>query len=198
MEDLVKRMAELLGGTEPWVLVLAAAVVLLALLFWVLRKPLRVRRDRNRIRRAVEALGDEVMSNLVIPNGLDGYTFIEHLVRAPDRLRVVSVQREDGAIFGAEKMDMWAQVTGRGSYKFPNPLREVEDAIVALRALVPEVEVDGTVIFDRGASFPKGKPAGVLHISEIAEEKKADPGEGRSPEAVREGWGKLRQFQQRT
>lgn len=150
------------------VIIVAVIAVLVVLAILALSKPLRNLYDSFRVSRAIKRLGTASMSNVVISDGMDGHVFIEHLVLTPDKVLVVSVRRYSGAIFAAENMDMWAQVTDGGSYKFPNPLHEIETAMGAVRSHLPDAAVSGIILFGRDSTFPKGKPDGVMHISEIA------------------------------
>jgi len=171
------------------VIVVAVAMILL-LGIVVLIKPLRNLFDRFRVSRAIRRLGAESLSNVVISDGMEGHVFIEHLVLTPAKILVVSVRRYSGAIFAAENMDMWAQVTDGGSYKFPNPLHEIETAMGAVRSHVPDAPVSGIILFGRDSTFPKGKPDGVMHISEIA--KFPVPARDTAiAEPVRKAWERL-------
>lgn len=145
--------------------VAVAVVVLLAIV--VFSKPLRSLLDKFRLRRTIKRLGTESMSNVVLSDGMEGHVFIEHLVLTSTKVLVVSVRRYPGAIFAAENMDMWAQVTDSGSYKFPNPLHEIQSATSAVKSHLPDAAVEGIILFGRDSTFPKGKPEGVMHISEI-------------------------------
>ncbi len=173
----------------PLIIVITMAVILL-LAILVVGKPIRNLFDRFRLTRAIKRLGTASMSNVVLSDGMDGHVFIEHLVLTPSHVLVVSVRRYSGAIFAAENMDMWAQVTDGGSYKFPNPLHEIEIATAAVKSLLPDVAVNGIILFGRDSTFPKGKPDGVMHISEIA--KLPAPGrETVISEPVKKAWDRL-------
>ena len=172
------------------VLVAAAVVVILLLLMAVFSKRLRNFFDRFRVAKAIGRLGTESISSVVISDGMEGHVFIEHLVLTPNKVLVVSVRRYSGAIFAAENMDMWAQVTDGGSYKFPNPLHEIETAMAALKSHVPDTAVSGIILFGRDSTFPKGKPDGVMHITEIT--KLPMPGQDTPvSEPVRRAWDRL-------
>ena len=177
--------------SENMPVIIAAVVAVIALLaILVLAKPIRNLFDQFRVNRAIKRLGTDSMSNVVLSDGMDGHVFIEHLVLTPSQVLVVTVRRYAGAIFAAQNMDMWAQVTDNGSYKFPNPLHEVETATAAVKSHLPDAAVSGIILFGRDSTFPKGKPQGVMHISEIA--KLPTPG----PEAVisgplRQAWDRL-------
>ena len=167
-------------GEHMTAIVVAAVVVVLLLAIFVLSKPFRNLLDQFRVKRAIKRMGTESMSNVVLSDGMDGHVFIEHLVLTPAQVLVVSVRRYPGAIFAAENMDMWAQVTDGGSYKFPNPLHEIETATAAVKSHLPDTAVSGVILFGRDSTFPKGKPEGVVHISEITGHSARD----RNPEQL--------------
>lgn len=177
-------------GEHMTAVIVVAVVVIVLLLMVVLGKPLRNLFDRFRVGRAIKRLGTASMSNVVLSDGMEGHVFIEYLVLTPSKVLVVSVRRYSGAIFAAENMDMWAQVTDGGSYKFPNPLHEIETAMVALKSHVPDTAVSGIILFGRDSTFPKGKPDGVMHITEIT--KLPMPGHDTPvSEPVRRAWDRL-------
>ncbi len=177
-------------GEHITAVIVVAIVAILLLLIVVLSKPLRNLLDRFRVGRAIKRLGTASMSNVVLSDGMEGHVFIEHLVLTPNKVLVVSVRRYSGAIFAAENMDMWAQVTDGGSYKFPNPLHEIETAMAALKSHVPDTAISGIILFGRDSTFPKGKPDGVMHITEITKFPKPSRDAGVS-ESVRKAWDRL-------
>ena len=177
-------------GEHTTAIIIAAIVVILLLVVVVLSKPLRSFFDQLRLSKAIKRLGTDSMSNVVISDGMDGHVFIEHLVLTPTHVLVVSVRRYSGAIFAAENMDMWAQVTDNGSYKFPNPIHEIETATAAVKSHLPNAAVNGIILFGRDSSFPKGKPDGVMHISEITKLPTPDPSAVVS-EPIRQAWDRL-------
>jgi hypothetical protein len=177
-------------GEHMTVIVVVAIALILLLAIVVLSKPLRNFLEHFRVSRAIKRMGTESMSNVVLSDGMDGHVFIEHLVLTPNQVLVVSVRRYPGAIFAAENMDMWAQVTDGGSYKFPNPLHEIETATAAVKSHLPDAAVNGIILFGRDSTFPKGKPDGVIHISEIA--KLPTPGrDSIVSEPVKKAWARL-------
>ena len=84
-------------------------------------------------------------------------------------------------------------MTDGGSYKFPNPLHEIESATAAVKSHLPDAEVSGIILFGRDSTFPKGKPDGVVHISEIAQQR-APASETGVSEALRRAWERLREL----
>lgn len=150
------------------IIIVAVLAVILLLAILVLGKPIRNLIEQFRVGRAIKRLGTDSMSNVVISDGMDGHVFIEYLVLTPSQVLVITVRRYSGAIFAAKNMDMWAQVTDSGSYKFPNPLHEVETATAAVKSHLPDAPISGIILFGKDSTFPKGKPDGVMHISELA------------------------------
>lgn len=177
--------------SENMPIIIAAVVAVIALLaIVVLHKPIRNLFEQYRVNRAIKRLGTDSMSNVVISDGMDGHVFIEHLVLTPTQVLVVTVRRYSGAIFAAQNMDMWAQVTDNGSYKFPNPLHEVASATAAVKSHFPDATVSGIILFGQDSTFPKGKPDGVMHISEIAKLPAPSP-EMRISDSLRQAWDRL-------
>ena len=172
------------------VIVITAVVIVALLACFVFSKPLRNLLDQVRLRKAIKRLGTDSMSNVVLSDGMEGHVFIEHLVLTPTQVLVVTVRRYPGAIFAAENMDMWAQVTDGGSYKFPNPLHEIQSATSAVKSHLPNIAVDGIILFGRDSTFPKGKPNGVMHVSEITKLTETG-GEAVVSEPVKQAWERL-------
>ncbi len=186
MDTILQTVASV--PRNGWFLLAAAAVIVTP---WLLRAPLRRYLDARRIQRAIRSLGARVASDITISDGIDGSACIDYLVMTPRYLLVVLVKRYPGAIFGSERIEQWAQVMREGSYKFPNPLTELQDVVSAVRAQLPNVPVKGAVLFDHDSVFPKGKPEGVLHVPDI------DPRTGGRtqlsdiPEELQQAWSRL-------
>ena len=171
---------------------LVAAAIAVGVLIVVVLLGLWLRHflEKYRIKRAIRRLGHDVISNIVVTDGVDGHVFIEHVVLTRAHILVVSVRRYPGAIFAADNMDMWAQVTDGGSFKFPNPLHEIQSAILAVKGHLPGVDVKGVILFDRDSTFPKGKPEGVIHVSEIPKKKRGEK-PAALPDEIVAAWTKL-------
>jgi hypothetical protein len=118
--------------------------------------------------RTVRRLGVAALRNVVIPDGMDGRVLIENIILTSGGIYILPIKRYCGIIFAADNMDTWTQVVGKRSYKFPNPLPELETYIMAVRNLLPTVNVSGCILVTREAQFPKGKPERVIPIAEAA------------------------------
>lgn len=112
-------------------------------------------------------VGAKSLHNVSITDGMDGKIFIEHLILTPNNILLLGVKKFRGLIFAAEKIDLWTQVIGKISYKFENPLHQLENDVLALNAKIENTKIAGKVLFINGSEFPKGKPEDVISISDI-------------------------------
>ena len=80
--------------------------------------------------------------------------------------------RYPGIIFCADNIDEWSQVLEGKSYKFKNPLVDLDYQVNAVSACIPGVPVDGYLFFDHQALFPKGYPERVIQLNTIPQSLK--------------------------
>ena len=135
-------------------------------------------------------IGAESLHNVSITDGMDGKIFIEHLILTPDNILLLAVKKFRGLIFAAEKIDLWTQVIGKKSYKFENPLHQLENDTLALNAKIENTKIVGKVLFISGSEFPKGKPEDVITISDIKDWSK-EYANAEIPEALLNDWNQL-------
>lgn len=175
----------------------AIAIVVFALLLILLinRKRLAARVSQWRIEHQLDRIGSEQIRNLVCADGLDGYYAIDRLALTPLGIMVINHKPYSGNIYCAERIAEWTQLVGQKSFKFENPLFELENQLTALRLLAGNAPLFGYLFFDRGAVFPKGHPAAVLHPDNIPEfclrENCAPP-----PVEIQAAWDLLKAHQQ--
>lgn len=120
-----------------------------------------------RIARLLDGIGHEQIRNLRCPDGLDGYHVIDRLALASDSILVITYKRFGGNIYCAERIDEWTQIVGQKSFKFPNPLFELEHQLTSLRLQIGGAPIEGFIFFDSGAAFPKGHPGEVWHPGNV-------------------------------
>ncbi|MFK5914075.1 MAG: nuclease-related domain-containing protein [Woeseiaceae bacterium] len=111
------------------------------------------------------------LHNIKMSDGMDGSIFIEHLLLCKNKIILLSVKRYQGVIFAADKIDFWTQVLGKKSYKFDNPLLQLENTTQFLNSKVEGSRIEQKVLFIKGSEFPKGKPEDVLSIEDVKEWK---------------------------
>lgn len=164
-------------------------VVIAVMLQWpVIRKIL----SEQKLIRVINRFGRESMHDIMLPDSLEGSTYIEHLVLTEDAIVVLYLKRYPGVIFAGEQIDEWTQVLNNHSYRFPNPLRQLDMDVMAINNLVTNGEVKGLVVFTDGSEFPKGKPDNVILFSELETSQKDFKAEELSP-LLHTEWKKLQE-----
>lgn len=170
VEFLQTHEADLLTWSMPVILLILAVMLGLPSLrnWWNTRRQLR----------RIGKLGSTSIHDVVISDDIDGIVYLEHVVLNPVGIFILPLKCYRGSVFAADKIDTWTQVTGKRSYKFPNPLLELESSVLAVRNLVPDVVVEGRILVTNDADFPKGKPDKVITLSDAENQlrfgKKAD------------------------
>ena len=144
-----------------------ATVILMPVLLFLFRTPLKNWRQERNIKKAIRRLGVRSMENIRLADGIGGEVTIEHLVLGRDAILVVGVMRFEGVIFGSPHTDQWTQVINQRSYKFDNPDYYLQRQINAVRLIAPDARVIGWHLFGRSAKFPKDKPDNVLQLGDI-------------------------------
>lgn len=162
-----ETLTSLLTQDNDLLIVWGIALVLLlagGILIWpTLRRWFRDRRMRKKIR----AVGADSLHQVVISDGIDGAVYLENLLLTPDGLLILPVHRYQGVVFAAEGIDNWTQVLGKRTYKFPNPLPQLQSEAQAVKSYVAQTPVDARVVFTPGVEFPKGRPDKLLSIEEL-------------------------------
>ncbi|GMR16730.1 MAG: hypothetical protein BMS9Abin31_1101 [Gammaproteobacteria bacterium] len=146
--------------------------------------------SERKLNRLLKKIGPDSVHNVTIPDGMDGRIFIENLILTPSNILLLGVKKYRGLIFAAEKIDLWTQVIGNKSYKFENPLRQLESDALALTAKIDDSKVQEIVLFINGSEFPKGKPDNVVTIADIKEWAQRNSGLD-IPETLQSDWKQL-------
>jgi len=168
----------------------AGVLLALLLLGWWVRRRRRLREPDARLR----AVADDVLANSLLPDGDNGEIHIELAALTSEGVVVLDVKRVDGHVFGSDAMQDWTVIGERRRFTFANPQPALHDRLAAVRRLLPDVPVDGYVVFTAGADFSKGLPSQTLLLDEFIEQLGERRREDRSPsEGYRAGWDQLRQ-----
>ena len=144
-------------------------IAILMLIFGILLKLSDIREciSEWKLNNLLANTGADVLHNVTIPDGMEGNIFIEYLILTPKNIILLGVKKYKGLIFAAEKIDLWTQVIGNKSYKFNNPLLQLENDSLALKSIVENSEIVEKVLFINGSEFPKGKPDNVVSVSDV-------------------------------
>jgi hypothetical protein len=183
----MQNLAQFMEANAIFIILAIAVVVLIA---YLSRKKIKSFWLNYKTSRCLKRLGIDQTSNIKWPDGLGHYFVIDRLILRKDGISVLNYNRYPGKIFCADAIDEWTQMIGQKSYRFKNPLHELDLQIKAISASVPDVPVDGFLFFDHLAEFPKGHPDRVIHPKKIPgvliSEKKDE-----ADAAVRAAWDEL-------
>jgi hypothetical protein len=172
-------------------IVIAIVVLAVMLLAMLNHKRLRVAFREWRIQHCLSKIGSEQIRQLVCDDGLDGQYLIDRLALTPNAILLINYRPYVGNIYCAERIAEWTQVIGQKSFKFENPLFEIDNQLTALRLLIGSIPVRGYLFFNHSAEFPKGHPESVLTPDSIPGELLAANSDPVQPE-IQAAWEQLK------
>lgn len=146
---------------------LAIIAIALLLILYLNFGRLRAHLREWRLQRCLNRIGSEQLRNLVCTDGLDGYYTIDRLALTGDGILLIAYKPYVGNIYCAERIHEWTQVIGQKSFKFENPLFELENQVTALKSITGNVPLRAYLFFNDSATFPKGHPESVLQPDSI-------------------------------
>jgi len=175
---------------DQYVLLIALLLVALAVAMYLGRRKLRQAWLNAQTRYRLNRLGLKEISNFQFPDGLGSYFNIDRLIMRHDGISLLLVKQYPGSIFCADDIDEWTQMLAGKSYRFKNPLIDLDYQVKAVSACIPDVPVDGFLFFDTQAEFPKGHPDRVIRSDSIPEalERNEDL---KAQASVESAWEKL-------
>lgn len=179
---------------------IAALVGVGALLAWCAWAAWR--RFYGSTRMVLRRIGRERLTDVVIPDGVDGEIHLEHLVLTARGILVLELRNASGALFAGERLDEWRVIDGARRFTFRNPLPPLEARVRSVDLLADGAPVLGRVAIVGQVSFAGGRPEGVTTLSELADEfttpivgnetdsDKSD-GERTGRQSLEEGWQRI-------
>ena len=144
-----------------------------------------------KLKRLLRNFGKDSLHDVTMQDEMDGKIFIENLILMPDKILLLGVKKYKGLIFAAENIDLWTQVIGNKSYKFENPLHQLENDVLTLNSKIENNKIEEKVLFINGAEFPKGKPDNVVEIQDLVAWRN-ELALAQVPEAIMEDWKRLK------
>lgn len=148
-------------------------------------------RARRRERGLIRNYGVAQLSEVLLDDGMGGKILFDHLLLTPQGIMALLRQPCQGAIFAGERMDQWAQVVGKRTYRFTNPLHALDEQLATLRYHLPGLPLEGRILFCGACEFPKGRPDRLLLLVEMD-----SPDRGVSPAVqpvLEQGWKLLQE-----
>ena len=192
IRDIFQTVTEII---EPYAFPVALAIILLAVVLLNHRKIKHIWLNFKTSYR-LNRLGFKQKLNFQWPDGLGNYFTIDRLILRHDGITLLVYKQYPGKIFCADNIDDWTQMLGQKSYRFKNPLGDLDCQIKAISACIPNVPVNGFLFFDQLAEFPKGHPDRVIYLKKIPEELRRDKNL-EVEESVLSAWKQLLTMSQR-
>ncbi len=153
--------------TKPALVALLAIGFFVVLILLFSHKPLRRGIAEWRIQRCLGKIGCDQIRNLRCPDGLDGFYSLDRIALVQDAILLIVYKPYGGNIYCADRIAEWTQIIGQKSFKFENPLFDLEHQLTALRSLSGGMPVQGFLFFSHSATFPKGHPEVILERDNI-------------------------------
>ena len=170
MSDIFQDIIQLIDRYAlPIVLLMLAFAIII---IYLSRGKIKLHWSNFKTRYFLNHLGFKQISNLRCPDGFGHHFIIDRLVLHHDGITLLVYKRYPGKIYCAEQIDHWTQMLGSKSYRFKNPLYDLDYQVKAVSACVPKVPVNGFLFFDHLTEFPKGHPERIIHLEKIPEELK--------------------------
>lgn len=178
---------------QETVITWSVAALLLLVALWVSWPMMRRAYSRWKMERTIASSGVEKLRNVMLDDGMGGQTFFEWLLLTPTDIRVLVTSSRYGIIFAGERMDSWAQVIGKRTIRFNNPLYSLEDSVGTVRYHLPNLTIEGNILFTGNCSFPKGRPAQVLTTDELAGQGDESTRQAVQP-VLQQAWEKIKEL----
>ena len=175
--------------TTHYKLLLLALVVIFIVFFIYFRY--RKNRFSRKIHKQLKCMSYDMITNIVLDNGLDQYAQFDYLLLTQQGVIVLDVKNYAGHIFGADKIDEWTQIIDRKSYKFANPFFELGHKIELLKEINKSIDISGLLLFTDDADFPKGCPDNITNVK-MLKDSYPKLAKQEIPIAMQGPWGEIK------
>jgi Nuclease-related domain len=148
----------------------AAALVLLLLAALLGIRWYRERARRRSLLARLQRISQDVVHQVLIPDGMGGHFHIDHLLLTPRAILVLDVRRVNGVIFGGDQMSDWTVMARDRRFTFDNPQPALYDRVAAVKAIAGDAPVEGRLLFSSDGKFAKGSPKWVVTLTGLEAE----------------------------
>ncbi len=157
----------LIALQDQYVLLIPMILLVFAFLFYLSRRKINLLWLNLKTHYRLNRLGLREISNFKFPDGLGNFFTVDRLILRQDGISLLVFKQYPGSIFCADDIDEWTQMLEGKSYRFQNPLIALDYQIKAISSFIPDVPVNGFLLFDHQAEFPKGCPERVIKFSNL-------------------------------
>lgn len=142
-------------------------------------------------RRLLARASTDMVTNLVLPDGVEGYVHVDYVLLQPDSLVVLEFMDGEGKIFAGEKVQEWA-LLGRRRFSLPNPLQALKRKTLAVQGVAGTVLPKSWLVVAKEVQFPRGRPTSVVYEHELGQVLKPSGDLDMIPFQLSQGWDRLR------
>jgi len=176
----------------PEVMIAAAALFIGVLLLTVmLSRYLNRTADARLLKNILARHCEAVELGAVLPDGLDGFMFVDYLLLLRGKIMALKVLSRKGVVLGLADGDEWTCIENNRSEKFTNPLPGLKQSVHQMRHVLNFKDIDACVLFGSESRFPKGAPEGTLQLVNLDSELVLRKGDESGHERTREIWDRL-------
>jgi hypothetical protein len=174
----------------PAIIVAIAAIVIIRLNLALIKQSYR----EWRTTRLIDRIGLDQIKHWRCYDGLGGQFSIDRMILMNNCIVAINFKPFIGHIYGSESIEEWTQAIDQKSYKFGNPLLELENQTNAIKSVTGDVIITGYLFFGHQAYFPKGKPDSVFTPFDIPPflSKSLESG---APKKLLEAWGTIKNLE---
>ena len=134
----------------------------------------------------------DVCNDFVLRDGVDGFVHIDHVLLRPEGLYVLDHLDGDGRLVAGERLPEWTLVGKRRRFVFPNPLRQLDDKLTAVRLLAGQEAVMGYVVLADRLVVPRAQPDRVVDLANLAQRLPRLPSDAALAPAMAEAWARIK------
>jgi len=175
----------------PEVMIAAVALFLgVMLVAAMLTRYLKRTADARQIKKVFARHCEAVESGAVLPDGLDGFMFVDYLLLLRGKIIALNVLSKKGIVLCLTG-DEWTCIENNRSEKFRNPLAGLRQSVQQMRHDLDFQPIDACVLFGSESEFPKGAPDGILQLHNLDQELSRYKGKEGAQDKAREIWDRL-------
>ncbi len=141
-------------------------IVVLLVVLWLLHR----RRMRRTVEQRLQRTCIAMLADFVIPDGNGGEIHIQYALLSSGGVIVLDLKDVEGHVFGSDGMEDWTVIADKRRFTFSNPQHALYDRVAAVKRIIPEVPVEGYVVFSESAQFSKGLPSRVIVLDALLAE----------------------------
>jgi hypothetical protein len=147
-------------------LMIGGGLSLCLLIIWIVYRI----RARKSVERKLRKAANDILVDFLIPDGGESEIHVQYALLTSRGAVIVDVRDVKGHVFGSDAMEEWTVLADRQRFTFSNPQHALFDRMAAVKRLLPDVPVEGYVVFTNRADFTKGQPTHVRILDRLLEE----------------------------